>query len=114
MQGTDINGLYNTATVTGFTGGKKQTYTGTDVGGFRHGMGFPGERPEGMGESPEGMQKGEMPIDMEPGQRPEGGPMDGDFARPGEAGRDDLPASDLFILADKVNAFSGIADEENM
>lgn len=107
MQGTDVNGLYNTATVTGFTDGKKQTYTGTDLG-------FPGERPEGMGEFPEGMQKGEMPIDMEPGLRPEGGPMDGDFARPGEAGTDDLPASDLFILADKVNAFSGIADEENM
>ena len=148
VQGTDVNGLYNTATVTGFTGGKKQTYTGTDVGGFRHGMGFPGERPEGMdgqrpeppeggwagmgerpegfdpeqmpkppegmGEFPEGIPSGEMPKDMEPGQRPEGGPMDGDFARPGEAGRDDLPASDLFILADKVNAFSGIADEENM
>ena len=57
VQGTDVDGLFDVDTVTGFDGSTKQEYTGTDVG-----MG----RPGGMGGRPEGM---ELPEGME---RPDG------------------------------------------
>ncbi len=63
VQGQDVGGIYLTETITGYTGGVQQSYTGTDVGFGPGGMGgmrpggFDGQRPE----LPEGM---EMPDDM--------------------------------------------------
>ena len=108
--------MYDASTVTGFTGAVRQQYTGTDVGmgGFGmmrpNGMRPEGERPEAP---PDGMRpEGERPElpGMRPGSgRPEGmTPPDG--PRPdgnGESG----PASVQFYMTDKVNAFSGVADE---
>lgn len=144
MLGQSVNGLYVPATVTEFFS-TRQTYTGTDVGGFGRGMrgdfggmdgqrpelpegGMSGGRPEGdmpMGERPERPEGEMMPVDgqfpegQEPGMRPEGMPGENfggkDFAPGGfdpGAQMGDLPARDVFTLADKVNAFSGIADEK--
>ena len=70
VEGTETDGLYDVSTVTGFSGGVLQQYTGTDVGmGFGHpggGQEFPegGEFPGGDREPPEG---GEFPGgDREP------------------------------------------------
>ena len=100
VTGTDENGLYDPATVTGFEGAARQQYTGNDVGMmFPSGMGGqrpdqgmgPGQRPEGQWpqgeEPPEGWNPDEMPEPpgnwnpdempeppegMEPGEMPEG------------------------------------------
>ena len=71
VEGSEVNGLYDAATVTGFSGAVRQAFTGTDVGGFgRFGMGGP--RPD----------DGDFPGRPEDGGRPEP-PADG---RPGEGG----------------------------
>ena len=99
VSGTEDNGVYDADSVTGYDGGTKQVYTGTDVrgmGGFPGGFpgnapGAPGgwqpseggQMPEGMqppenGQTPEGLQppeNGQMPEGMQPpenGQVPEG------------------------------------------
>ena len=84
VTGTDVGGIYDVTTVTGYAGGVQMAYTGTDVrrgpGGMNFGgMGFgggkmpedfdPSKIPEGM-ERPDGMEKGERPqhgedFDME-------------------------------------------------
>lgn len=112
VSGAEVQGVYDAETITGYEGGTQQAYTGTDVrmgpggfGGPGGGMGFGGERPEGMGERPGDMgerpddmpepPEGEMPQDM--GERPEG--MEEPPAKPegmeepfGEGGRpDDMP-----------------------
>lgn len=127
VEGAEVNGLYDAATVTGFSDeARMQSYTGTDVGMGRPGGGMggwpdgqhpegvqPGQPPEGMEppegtepgtrpewtERPEGTEPDQFPEGMEPGQRPNGGGQ-------GETG----PASTAFYMADKVNAFSGVAD----
>ena len=64
VDGEEIDGLYNAATVTGFSGAVRQVYTGTGVFGRRGpGMGPGGGRPEGGPGGPGG-----------PGRFP-GGPM---------------------------------------
>ncbi len=87
VEGTETDGLYDVSTVTGFSGGVLQQYTGTDVGmGFGHpggGQEFPegGEFPGGDREPPEG---GEFPGgDREP---PEGGEFPGSDREPPEGG----------------------------
>lgn len=50
VEGTDVDGLYDIATVSTFSGAKRQVYTGTNVRGFGRG-GFGG--PGGRGERPE-------------------------------------------------------------
>ncbi len=58
VRGTDVDGLFDPDSVTGFDGGVKQEFTGTDVGmrGFGGGgnRDFGGNRPEGD-QRPEGM-----------------------------------------------------------
>ena len=49
VEGTEVNGLYDADTVTGFTGAVRQQYTGTNVGGGGMGGGFGGQRPDGQG-----------------------------------------------------------------
>ncbi|HIY21999.1 MAG TPA: S-layer homology domain-containing protein [Candidatus Flavonifractor merdigallinarum] len=118
VEGTEVNGLYDAATVTGFSDqAQLQSYTGTDVGMGRPGGGRPdgqpGQPPEGMdpgtfpSEPPEGMDPGtfpgEPPEGMEPGTFPGQRPGDQSQAETG-------PASTEFYMTDKVNAFSGVAD----
>ena len=140
VTGTEENGLYHPATVTGFDGAVRQQYTGTDVGMGKGGIG--GQRPDGeWAEPPEGMEPGQRPEGEMPGQRPEGEEppeMSGDRAPDGKpdgaagdreppegwqggrvpGGTDDgtqpggqQTASVLFYRTDKVNSFSGISDE---
>ena len=80
ITGSDLGGIYDVTTVTGFTGGIQMAYTGTDVMMRPGGMGFGGQMPVGMEgfdpqNLPEGMERGQMPEGMEnftPGQMPEG------------------------------------------
>ena len=120
VAGTEENGLYDPATVTGFEGAVRQNYTGTDVGMMFGGGGAGGQRPNG--EMPPEDEK--PPEDWEPGERPGGqeppeggkpGQMPGG-RYPGNQGEQPQPgegaeASVNFYLTDKVNAFSGICDE---
>lgn len=117
VEGTDTDGLYDISTITGFSGGVMQQYTGTDVGmGFGRPGGAPQELPKG-GQPPEGAP---MPPD---GEQPFEGwqPPDGENFRPdGEApgippegfpsGQEEGEPSTQFTMADKVNAFSGVSD----
>ena len=79
VTGTDVGGVYDVTTVTGYTGGTQMAYTGTDVRRGPGGMGFGGGRkPEGMGDfAPSQFQGMEIPEDFDPsqfaGQMPEGG-----------------------------------------
>ena len=85
LTGTETDGVFDPAGVTDYTGGIRQTYSGTDVrgmGGFTPG-GFPGgmQPPEGM-EIPDGMEPpaGGIPDGMQPpqgGEHPEGQPPEG-------------------------------------
>ena len=76
VEGEEVDGLYDAATVTGFSGAARQVYTGTDVRRFGRPGGFGGERPEGgPGGRPEG----------EPGEFP-GGPQGGPGGRGGFGG----------------------------
>lgn len=132
VTGSEVNGLYDPATVTSFEGAVRQQYTGSDVGrghmggGMRPGDWDEGERPEppegwtpgedmkpsegfGKGEPPEGFDKGERPQPtegMEPGRRPDG-------FRPENSGQtaEEGEPSVEFYMADAVNSFSGITDE---
>jgi hypothetical protein len=71
VEGQETAGVYDAATVTGFTSeAKQQCYTGTGVGGFGGmGGGFEGERPDDMPEIPDnGFDPGSM------GERPDNAP----------------------------------------
>lgn len=70
LQGQGLDGLYDT--VTDYTGGTEQQYSGSNLrGGPMGGMPFGGE-PQGM-TPPEGSFPGKMPEGMEPGSRAEAG-----------------------------------------
>ncbi len=84
VSGSDEGGVYDASTITAYTGGTQQAYTGTDVtrgpGGFG---GFGGQNPQDFeGEMPEGFDPGqgfggEMPEGFDPsqgfgGEMPEG------------------------------------------
>jgi len=136
LSGSETAGVYAPDSVTDYTGGVQQAYTGTDLmmrpggmGGFPGGErlewpgaeefpfpegGFePGERPEMPGaERPEMPPAGEMPAPPEGGwpEMPEGG-----FgSRPGSAVTDDAgaQANTVFFMQDKVNSFSGVGAAE--
>lgn len=62
VAGTEVNGIYEPATVTGFEGGSQQAYTGTDV------MRGPG----GMGGFGGGQRPGDSIDGQEPPEKPEG------------------------------------------
>ena len=109
VSGSDVGGMYDVATITGYTGGTQMAYTGTDVMMRPGGMGFggmnfggdmpedfdPDNMPEGMG----GFAPGQKPEDMEDfnrGQKPEGmenfnpGQMGGNFD-PGQFQNGQMP-----------------------
>jgi hypothetical protein len=131
VNGEEENGLYDPATVTGFEGAVRQQYTGNDVGmmfpggmgGGRPGQGIePGQRPQGeeppegwdpdeMPEPPEGMEPGEVPEGRQPPGGWQGGGMPGGMGGGNRTDQAEQPASVEFYLTDKVNAFSGISDE---
>ena len=88
VNGSDVGGVYDVTTVTGYSGGIQMCYTGTDVrmrpGGMMPGNFEPDDMPEDFdpGERPEGMEKDEppqmpdgekasIPEEWEPGQMPE-------------------------------------------
>lgn len=101
VEGTDVDGLYDIATITGFSGAKRQVYTGTDVRGFGHG-GRPG-LPEGM-ERPEGG----------PGRFP-GGPMmwlfeEIDGIEMGENGKVSVNANAAEAILEKLSEMGMAAD----
>lgn len=134
VNGSEVGGVYDVATVTAYTGGTQMAYTGSDLpkgpGGFGGGRppqdqrpeggpggktpefpdGMPefpeGERPEFSGEGMSGFPGGEMPGGGAP-EEPSG-QFPGGFgggARPDDATGE---ANTQFYLFDKVNAFSGI------
>ena len=82
VTGTDVGGMYDVTTVSGYTGGIQMAYTGTDVMGGPGGMGFGGmnfggQMPEGMEDFEPGKGGGQMPNGMEPPEgkeRPSGMP----------------------------------------
>ena len=104
VEGTDVDGLYDISTVTGFSGAVRQVYTGTDVRGFGRGGfgpgrfpggrqddrgGFPGEPPADRSGFPFGQtgERPEMPDDF-PGEPP----ADGDRSPFGQSGeRPEMP-----------------------
>lgn len=131
VQGTANGGLYDAATVTGFSGGVQQGYTGTGAAGhgFEKGQrpdGF--ERPDGA-EPPQGFVKGERPEGSRPdegfekGRRPERpdgeasatppAPPEGDAPAEGQPpmAEDATPAAPQpeFALAQRVTTFGGVA-----
>lgn len=74
LQGQNLEGLYDVAGVTDYTGGTRQQYSSTNLrGGPMGGWPFGGEAPgQGM-TPPEGSFPGKMPEGMEPGNRAEAG-----------------------------------------
>ena len=126
VAGSETGGVYDAATVTGFEGGSRMMYTGSDLrghGGLGGGRPHQGERPEGMpeGERP-AMSDGEMSTmpdgekpDFPLGQMPEGErPEKPEGERPEgfDGGRQPQTApgegNTLFFMQDQVNAFTGI------
>ena len=122
LNGSDVGGVYDAESITAYSDGVQQGYTGTDVrrgpGGFGggakpegmefpEGMKFPEgmEKPQGGGRPnmPEGMDHPEMPEGMEP---PEGmGFPEDNMKASGELRYE-------FYMQDKVNNFSGLADKK--
>lgn len=100
VTGEETKGIYDPATVTGFSeDARRQGYTGSELGG-RPGMsGKPGERPEGM-EPPIGFDPGQMG-----GQRPEmpgdgfvfinGQPLTDPNAPSGDVTTEPMPGTDV-------------------
>lgn len=127
--GQESDGIYLLDSITEYKDGEKQGYYGTDLRGGRgmdRGMkpGTPPEMPDGeppqmpeggMGQRPEGeppempekgkMPEGERPPIPERGEMPEGGrphmPDDENFGS--------MEQKVEFIMADKVNLFTGVA-----
>ncbi|MGM9640074.1 MAG: carbohydrate-binding domain-containing protein [Faecousia sp.] len=128
LEGTETGGVYESVTI--YTGGTQQVYTGTDVGrgpggifggpmgGKEPGEGFDGhEPPEGFDgqEPPEGFdgQRHEMPE----GERPEKPAGEVPPQMPeGSFGGQTGESQSLFYMQDKVNSFSGVTDmtEQNL
>ncbi len=133
LSGTQDRGLYDVTTLEGFADtGSRLCYTGSDLrtgpGGMGQrpggeppagwGGGEPpekprGDRPDGQ-EPPEGWKEGEIPSMPEGGEPPQdwqdGQPPAGPGNRPGTDGSQG-EASSLFLMQDKVNAFTGIRPE---
>lgn len=133
LQGNEVSGVYDAATVTSFTGATRQCYSGSEIGGMGNmgggfrpdGMGGNGgfdpenipERPSGDTKWPEGdMQKpdGDMstPPDFEGSKGDFTGIPQGDFSNFGQQGGivATCQYEALFELDKAVNNFSGVTD----
>ena len=139
VTGTEIAGVYDPATVTGFTPeARQQCWNGTWENTGRPGFGGFGDgRPDGMeppagfapgqgkGESPEGRPggDGQPPEGFDPsqgkGERPDGmePPADFDPDKMGRPGPDGFGGEEIsgdgetnFTLAEQANNFSGVID----
>lgn len=135
VTGTEVSGLYDVSTVTAYTDGVQQAYTGTDVGNFFMGGGQGGGTPptdgsftpptDGSFTPPTDGTAPTMPADGTRPTPPSDGtaptmPSDGSFTPPADGTAPAMPgqtsggaavSSVYFYLTDKVNAFSGIADK---
>lgn len=132
VSGTETGGVYDVSTITAYSDGVKQLYTGTDVG-----MGRPGGmggRPDGTDWKPDGQQPPEKPegeIEFDGQEPPKGDgkmwpdgaasdrnppegdqPMRPDGSDPA-AGFSGGVTSTQFFMQDKVNCFSGVTDAAN-
>lgn len=125
VTGTETGGVYDISTITAFSNGIQQCYTGTDVG-----MGRPGGiggKPDGMGGRPgemssksDGQQSPEGEFsDQERPEMPEGGfefdgqepPKGEGFTRPdGSAPDREPPEGDGFLRPNGDNPNSGSTD----
>ena len=135
VNGEEVAGIYDPATVTAFEGATRQCYSGTAIGGM-------GERPQGeMGERPEMPQNengftfpnrqensgialpggeapqegdGQTPPAMGEGQTPPdwgaGAQAPGDFANGGSVSGATCTFTDEFTLSEAVNAFGSVTD----
>lgn len=136
VEGSEVSGVYDVATVTGFTDAVMQSYSGNFTAGRPGGM-MPadrGERPE----MPEGFDlqnmpqhpgdMGEPPDGVVPGQRPDDFDLENmlqypdDMPEPPEdidklLGKEEFDPSaaviggeTVFVLTEQVNAFANVSD----
>ncbi len=127
LTGTEQGGVYDVTDIVSYENGVQQSYTGSDLrmgpgsmGGQQPPEGFtPGEMQE-RPEPPEGFETGKIPDSQEPpmdfqsGEKPD---MPDDHRQPDGGFWPDTvsggqEATGLFIMQDKVNAFSGICPLE--
>ena len=108
VTGTEVSGVYDPATVTGFSGATQQCYSGNSVGGFGGGA-FPNGQ---MGQMPQGGFSGNMqpPMgDFDPNQF--GGQFGGDFGGQMATQTGATCTYDrVFTLSKTANAFSSVSD----
>lgn len=126
VTGTEVSGVYDPASVTGFEGASQQCYSGSAVGGMG-GNRFPNQQGGQMGQIPEGgfpdnMQpgqrpdQGEIPENMQPGQQPPQGDFPGGMGNPfgDQTGNAQTGATctydRVFTISETVNAFSAVSD----
>jgi len=130
LTGTETAGIYDAASVTDYTGGVQQAYTGSDIRMRPGGMGGFGNPSDPAGHLPftgEAQDRPEPPEGGFPPQSPQGG--DSSPASGGAMGdRPELPEGfepgerpepmdgagepqELFFMQDKVNNFSGVGDK---
>lgn len=108
VTGTEVSGVYDTATVTEFTGATQQCWSGNAMGGM--GGGF---RPDDMGGREQPIEQGGTPPEMpnEGGTPPEGFDFGG-----GRGGFGQMQTNatctyeQAFTLTETVNAFSNVSD----
>ncbi len=125
VTGTEASGVYDTATVTGFTGATQQGWSGNSVGGFGGGgrpnmgdMGNMGDMtpPDGFENQRPSWPDGEMPSRPEGMEQPDGNFGGGQMPDMGGMGNwnSSLGATcnsdTVFTLSKQVNAFSGVTD----
>ena len=112
VTGTEVSGVYDPASVTGFEGATQQCYSGSVVGGMG-GNPFPdqqGQRPD-QGDFP-----GDFPGNMQPGQQPPQGEFPGGMGNPfgDQMGTDQTVATcthdRVFTVSKTVSAFSAVTD----
>ena len=110
VTGTDIAGVYDVTTITGYDGGVMQAFTGTDVNMGPGGMMSQPPQMPGDQRPPEG-ERPPMPDGQEPPEKPDGQmPPDGfGGQRPNREEDPNAQPNTLFYMQDKVNCFSGVA-----
>jgi hypothetical protein len=110
VQGTEVDGLYDAATVTGFSGAARQIYTGTEV------QKFPGMPPEGdFGRQQGGSDMRGDPFDLF--SNISGVTINGDSVTITEAGANNIVAMIQQMnssVSAKASQFMGITDTSEL